>query len=767
MIQTDTSELKISRKGRLQVDLYDRATGNKLCGGVGVFYDPSYSPLEDPSYKTSKKKLEPPSGYKIRSVKASPLGEAYLGLGDWAGPVNRRSATLQFWNEDAWGWGEFRNPKYTTLPIYHAISPTAPYHRYSLFLNNPSRSLFDMSSQKPDQLWFQVSTGILDYFLIAGCGDSLDLAMRSLSELTGFPALLPKWGYGYHMSKFTYTEKEIDTLVTAHQALRVPLSAVFIDMDYMDQTPSVNDREWELIQFKWGPAYPTPARLISSLWDMGIGTVVMVEPFVTDEDPKFTEAESSGWFVRRPDGTPCLHDIWCAERIGWIDYTAPGARQWWSWRLSDFLKEYGPAGIWNDLNETADKGRIPLDAIYAMGQDIPPRPRPKDISGVPWERRHAYVKSLYSIFNARTSYENLKFVKPFRRPYVLSRGAFPGLQRYAASWSGDNVASEDHLRCNIRSGTSVGISGLSNFGHDVGGFSGSPTPEVMERWQEWAVFSPSMRNHYSKESDAREIYKFPPENATRLEGTVLQRYYILPLLYSLAYQASHSGWPINAPVPAVFPGELATYSKNENDIMVGQDMLVAPVVEVNSTTRTVHLPEVEGGWFSFWGDERYTPGHCSIPAPLGRAPAFVRAGAIVPVYPRALSPERVWGREATEWDQVEIHAWPGAHGYFEYFDDDGVTSLDHPTTSRVRVQIGSQPAGRGWVITLRSDQPLGKRRITLILRGLKSPPRDILVHRPGSPPTRHSGVRIDIPQSPNPLSVVVEVPRIQPLDPTD
>lgn len=756
-VGTEEVEVRVSRTGDLRVDFYDRKTGQPLCLGSGMSYDESYNLEDDPSYKSSSKTLEPPSGYRVRVSKKAPIGECYLGLGDWGGPLNRRGSTLQFWNEDAWGWTERRNPKYTTMPIYHAIAPAPLSHLYTIFLNNSSRSMFDMSSSNPDELWFQVSEGIMDYFLVAGGTGSISGAMKTLSELTGPAALLPKWAYGYHMSKFTYTQREIENMVSAHRGYRIPLSAVFIDLDYMDQGPSTTDNEWVLVQFKWGPAYPSPQEMISKLEADGIASVVIVESFVSDEDPKFAIAEKEGFFIRKPDGTPCLIDLWCAERSGWVDYTSPTASRWWIRELSSFLGDYGLSGVWNDLNETADRGRIPLSALYDMGEGFPATPSLRSLNKLPRDRRHSSNKALYALYNSRTSYEAQRIIHPTHRPYVLSRGAFPGVQRWAASWSGDNLSDPDHLRCNIRVGTSMGISGLSNYGHDVGGFSGDPSPEVMERWQEWAVFSPSMRNHYSKSSVPREIYRFPPASTLRLTGTVLQRYYLLPTLYSLARQSVRTGWPINAPVPSVFPGDPTTYYASENDIMVGRSLLTAPVVEVGAESRTVYLPDIPGGWFSLWGDHRFSPGWHEVSAPLGQSPAFLRAGSFLVIDPRPLSPDRPWGKDVTDWSELEIHAWPGGSGYFWLYDDDGKTALDYPDSSRISVRIHGIHAGNKWVVWLTSDVPLGGRTLTLVLRGTADRPGRVLVngiHLPilsGSPP------RVPIKSPDRPLSTLVEI----------
>ncbi len=751
-VKTSELEVRITKSGRLRVDFYDLRRKILLSTDESIEYDGFYLPSLDPTYEISRAgNMPPPVGFAVKNTRSAPMGECYLGLGDWGGPLDRRTAIIQHWNEDAWAWSELRNPKYTSMPIFHALDSQHGGHIYSIFLNNPSRTMFDMCSSDPVKLSFQVSVGALDYFFVGSSDGRLSGPMKELGSLTGMPAFLPKWGYGYHMSKFTYTQSELTEMVSRHREASIPLSAVFVDLDYMDQLPSTTDNEWQLVQFKWGPAYPSPAPMIESLLEEGISTVVIVEPFVTDEDPKFFHAEERGFFVRDERGRPCYTDLWCAERAGWIDYTKPSAAAWWIGELSEFMSNYRVSGVWNDLNETADKGKIPLTAVYSMGE----ADRSSKISP---DRRHSSVKNIYAIYNTKASYAASEKADPSSRPFVLSRGAFPGIQKWAAGWSGDNLSSEDHLRCNIRVGTSMGISGMSNFGHDIGGFSGVPSAEVMERWQEWAVYTPLMRNHYSKQSKPREFYRFPPETASRLASTILQRYYLLPTIYSLAWSASQTGWPIAAPVPAVFPEDKKTYTSNENDIMLGESILAAPVVKVGDRSRRVYLPATPGGWFSFWEEEAWSPGDQIVQAQMGRAPAFARAGAIIPVAAKMTSAARPWGRGAVKWDnQMEIHVWPGAFGRFTIYDDDGKTPLHSGDRYRIEVGVVTQNAGNRWIISLDSRQPMRNRDWKVVLRGLKSPPSRIRVNGAEVEVSEKLPPSIDIPKGKFPLGVIVEI----------
>ncbi len=713
-VRTSELEARVSKRGNLRVDFHCPKTGEAICLDRSIEYNPSYDARFDDSYENIRQLGRLPLAFKIKNTKHADPRSGFFGLGDWAGPINRRGHRIQFWNDDSFNWSELQSPKYTSFPIVYNVrqNPNGKASIYAIFFNNTSRTMFDLGASSPDTYSFEGADGQVDYFFIKGSGvDFYDISDK-ITALTGRSAFLPKWGYGYQLGRFTYTEQDMFNVLAGFRNTSTPLSAIYIDLDYMDQSASPYDQTYHLVQFEWNLTwYPSPRRLTETLGDAGIRTVVMVEPFLDTRDGKFAYADQSGYLVKDKYGETQKLDIWCAPEVGWIDLTNPEAARWWTREVSQFLRTYGIGGIWNDLNEGADTGKIKLDALYDMGGRYPDRSDSR--------RWHLNVKNTHSIYSTKVSFEALRDAWPDKRPFVLGRGGFPGIQRYSAVWSGDNRSDENHLANNIRAGTSMGICGLSNYGHDVGGFTGNPSFELFQRWHEWSAFTALMRNHSGKPNPTREPYRFPQHERVLLNLAIRMRYYFLPHIYSLAHQCSVDGTPINSPVVARFPNSPRVFSDNDYDFMLGRDVMVSPVVKLGEQTRKVSFPEGSGRWHSFWDDEAgpflggETP---EVEAPLGKPPVFVREGGVVAVNPEAL------GTEApSEQNSIvhvpELHIWPGGDGRFVFYDDNGVSdkSVDDPV--RYTVHIENRAFGDNAVISVRAMGNTAGRRMRIVLRG--------------------------------------------------
>ncbi len=720
-IETSSMGLMVSKTTPLQVSFRDQVTGEIVSQDEYTDYDRGYSPLVDASYKDLRFSGAPPSGFGVRCVRALSPNTAFFGLGDWAGPINRRGHLIQFWPDDAWGWSPNHSPKYTSFPIFYAVSPrhSAPPSVWALFFNNPSRTVFDMGKSEEKVISISAAAGPVDYFFFLSPQSSFQDILERITRLTGRPALLPKWAYGYQASRYSYTQSELSEVLSGFAHYNIPLSAAFLDIGYMNHAPNLGLVDyggldhWDIRQLSWGQSFPRPTEIISSLAERGIATVALVEPFLTPQDPLFREATAAGYFIQNQSGDIASTELWLSPEIAWIDFTNTAASSWWESKLSAFCRKYDIRGIWNDLNEIADHGGVPLDAPLAFSTLGTARSDPR--------RWHLRTKPLLSIHAAATSFRALTSAHPAERPYVLSRGGYPGIQRWSAGWSGDNQATDDHLPAAIRSSASVGISGWSNYGHDVGGFYGDPSLELLERWFEWSALAPSMRNHYSKWSSPREPMKFAEPARSRLIGSIRLRYFFLPHLYSLAFVAHETGWPILSPVVAAFPSDIRTFSESDNDFMLGTSMLVAPVVEANTTRRQVYFPSSGFVWRCFWTSRAYPAGtKWELSAPLGRPLIFLRPLAIVPLSPTALkenatspSMEDLLPRE------IEIHIWSGV-GRNEYllYDDDGVSTLETEDASRSNIAIRVVSVASGSMEVEIRSQMSENKRLRLVFRSL-------------------------------------------------
>ncbi len=678
-------------------------------------YNPAYQAVADGSYATVIREGTQPWGFKLKAVRQAPPGEAYFGLGEYAAPSNRRGRIVQGWNSDTYFWQEFRNPMYMTLPMFYGVQPPTPgLHNgftYGIFFNNPARPRFRMAEEYSDRYSFEAGDGQIDYFFFGGgSGHTMRAVIDRYSELTGRPVFVPKWSLGYQQSRYSYSNQEwVEWLAEEFRKRDYPLDAIFLDIDYMDTTPDGYYGDNSLHQLTFNRNFPDPAGMIEYCKARGVRLIPIMEPWLTQGDPKWSEANGLNHFVKRNDNsTLVVGDQFYANAASFIDITSTPAREWWKGKVLSFLNRFPFEAIWNDLNEPSDNGYIPLNAVYWLDG------RYGGADGTADSRKwHLNEKNVFALRQTGLTYDILQTKHPNLRPYVLSRSGFTGVQKNAVGWSGDNLASWDHIRHNIGLGVSVMISGQANFGHDIGGFigdNGGNLAELLTRWTEWGVLNPNARNHSQSGTLEREPWRFGEPFASAMRNSIKFRYRLMPYLYTLAWSSTQDGVPMNTPTVFHFPADANTFNRNDNDFMVGDFLLAAPVFTSGATTRTVYLP-AGTEWFNWHSGVRYAGGaNVTVSAPLGTLPLFVRSGSIIPMGPAQ--------RYVDEFrpGYLELHNWPGADGSFQLYEDDGLTNeylQGHFATTR----LNSSKSGSVWTFRLGaregSYQP-GPRRFHVI-----------------------------------------------------
>jgi alpha-glucosidase len=271
----------------------------------------------------------------------------------------------------------------------------------------------------------------------------------------------------------------------------------------------------------------------------------------------------------------------------------------------------------------------------------------------------------------------LKRLRPDARPFVLTRAGYAGVQRYSAVWTGDNVASWDHLRLSIPMLLNMGVSGVPLIGSDVGGFSGNPSPELYARWLQAATLTPFLRSHSESGSNPHEPYSFG-EQFTRINrASVELRYQLLPYLYSLFHEHTRTGAPVMRPLWFQYPDDSRTYTI-EDEYLVGRDLLVAPVVRESATKRGVYFPAGDN-WVDWWTGKTYEGGKdAEIEAPLNRLPLFARAGAVIPTQSVVQHTGEMMKLP------LSLLVVPGADGASSFYEDAGEGYGDWRTTTATR-----------------------------------------------------------------------------------
>ncbi|MBC7448124.1 MAG: DUF4968 domain-containing protein, partial [Hymenobacteraceae bacterium] len=385
----------------------------------------------------------------VKLTKRVQAGEHYYGLGDKAANANLRGQRFSLWSTDRYGYEKNSDPLYKNIPFYISLQQRVAH---GIFFDNSFGSTFDFAAERTNVTSFWAQGGELNYYFLYG--PSLLEVTEEYTCLTGRPELPPLWALGYHQSKWSYTpDSQVRALAARFRAERIPCDALYLDIDYMDGYRC----------FTWHPErFPDPRGLADALATDGFQLVVIIDPGIKI-DPDYAvyqQGLAHDLFCRRPDGPLLLGTVW-PGLCCFPDYTNPKARAWWT-TLFPSLIDAGVAGVWNDMNEPAvfETGTFPSDVRH-------------DYDGHPCSHRKAH--NIYGMQMARATHEGVKAAVYPRRPFTITRSMYSGGQRYAAVWTGDNIASWEHMwLANIQC-QRLSISGVSFTGSDVGGFIDQPT----------------------------------------------------------------------------------------------------------------------------------------------------------------------------------------------------------------------------------------------------------------------------------------------------
>ena len=549
--------------------------------------------------------------------------ETYYGFGEKAFiEMSRNSKYIVNWNTDTFAYPVGTDPIYESIPFFYAVHDGKSY---GLFFNNTFRTYFDMGKTSPDRYSFGADGGELDYFVFTGGKEgSPKKVLEDYANLTGKTPLPPIWALGNQQSRWSYfPESRVREIANGFRSNKIPADVIYLDIDYMD----------EYRVFTWDKKrFPNPSKLVSDLKKDGFQTVLIIDPGIKiDENYSiFNDGKRNNIYVKNPDGTDLIRNVWAKESM-FPDFTNPKARAWFGEQYKKHLDE-GIAGFWNDMNEPGvfltDKTEKP--EIFHHPAKTFPLDTPHAGDGFP--ATHRRYHNIYGVQMARSSFEGLKKLAPEKRPFVLTRAGFAGVQRFSAVWTGDNVASWEHLALSIPMLTNLSVSGVPFVGADVGGFTEMSSGELYARWLQSAALTPFLRSHSVGWVGNKEPWEFGEEFTKINRATVELRYQFLPYLYTLFREHEKTGQPVMRPLWYEFPNDVGTYLIND-EYLVGKDILVAPVVKEGMTTRGIYLP-VGAEWLDWWTGEHLKSGKIHyLQTPLERLPIFVRAGAVISTQP--------------------------------------------------------------------------------------------------------------------------------------
>ena len=606
-------------------------------------------------------------------LKAMPVSEQYYGLGDKTGPFNRRGASYVHWNTDAWGFDRGTDPIYKSIPF--TIASGGAGGAYGLFLDNSWRTSFDFGHRDENLLAISADNGPIDYYLIAG--PTIPEVVRRYTDLTGKPPLPPRWALGFQQSRYSYmTDAELREVAARLRSEGIPTDVLWLDIDFQDRNrPFTVDKK----------AFPNLRGLAGDMRRQGFQLVTITDLHIAHASNEGYAAFDSGLagdhFLKNADGSLYIAPVWPGPSV-FPDFTRKASREWWGGLYKDFVDD-GIAGFWNDMNEPAifetPSKTMPLDTVHRFdGNGFAPR-----------TASHAEAHNVYGMENSRATYEGLLKLRPNVRPFVMTRATFAGGQRYAATWTGDNNATWDHLKLMVHQLLNLGLSGHSWAGADIGGFTGGPSPELLTRWHQVGAFTPVFRNHSAKNTPRVEPWMDGPEHLAIRRRYIEERYRLLPYFYATAEQSARTGDPVMRPVFYDYPELMTAPCDQAMAFTVGRDLLVVPSAKPEST----HVYDTcmpSAGWFDYWTGLE-VEGEIKPDSPfeviketpkLDRLPVFVRPGTILPRQPLTQSTSEVPN------GPLELHVYPGRDCRGKIYWDDGVSVRGASLRQTIRCTLG-------------------------------------------------------------------------------
>ena len=586
-------------------------------------------------------------GFHLR--KALPVDQHIFGMGDKTGLLDRRGFTFTNWNTDAFGFAPSSDPIYKSIPFYIGVGGDGL--SYGLFLDNTWRSTFDFGHAREGTIEISSVDGPIDYYLIAG--PTVPEVVRRYTDLTGKAPLAPQWALGYQQSRWGYSsDQEVREIARKLREDRIPADVIWMDIDYQDRyRPFTVNRT----------TFPDLKKLNSDLNANGIRLVAITDLHIAyAPNQGYTPLETGlkgNHFVHKADGSLYVAPVWPGPAV-FPEFTRAASREWWGNLYKDFIAD-GFSGFWNDMNEPAvfetPTKTMPLDNIHRIESD----------DFAPRNASHAEIHNVYGMQNTRGTFDGMKRLRPGVRPFVMTRASYAGGQRYAATWTGDNSSTWDHLRLCVEQLINLGLSGFSYSGCDVGGFIGGASPDLLTRWYEIAAFTPVYRNHSAHDAPHMEPWVDGPEHLAIRRRFIEERYRLLPYLYSLAEQNARGGDPIMRPLFYDYPDALKLDCDPALSFTVGRSLLVAaPPRPESPQPFNICLPA--GGWYDYWTGEQVQEHKLTARPKLDAVPVFVRAGTILPRQPLVESTMQA------PTGPLELDVYPGPDCRGELYFDDGV-----------------------------------------------------------------------------------------------
>ncbi|MBB5264781.1 alpha-D-xyloside xylohydrolase [Catenibacillus scindens] len=539
------------------------------------------------------------NAYMVQHLGLS-VGELIYGLGERFTPLVRNGQSVDIWNEDG---GTATEKSYKNIPFYLSS------RGYGVFVNHTEKVSYEVGSEYVTKVSFSVPGEYLDYFVIDG--PTMKEALMRYTDLTGKPALPPRWTFGLWLSTSfitSYDEKTVLGFIDGMQSRGIPLSVFHFDCLWM--------KNFHWTDFCWdSDIFPDPEGMLKKIHDKGVRVCVWINPYVGQRSALFKEGKEKGYFLKRENGDVWQWDMW-QPGLAIVDFTNPQACRWYASQLKKLMA----MGV--DCFKTDFGERIPVDAVYDNHFDP--------------VKMHNYYSYIYN----KTVFETIESVRGKGEAVLFARSATAGGQKFPVHWGGDCTANYESMSESLRGGLSLTASGFGFWSHDIGGFEDNSTPDVYKRWAAFGLLSTHSRLHGS--TTYRVPWNYGEEAVDTLRFFTRLKMSLMPYIYSSAVQTSRTGVPMMRAMAMEFPDDL-NCAYLERQYMFGERLMVAPIFNEEGIGR-FYLPK--GRWTDYltgeifeggaWYEKYYDYLHI---------PLLVRDNSIIPKGSRDDSPEYDYARD--------------------------------------------------------------------------------------------------------------------------
>ena len=612
------------------------------------------------------------------------------GLGQNIRGINKRGWTYTSYATDDPSHTEFVRKLYGAHNFF-IIDGRA---RFGVFIDPPGEVEFDMGYADMNKICITPVSMDMDVYIIEG--DSLKDIVHQFRTLVGRSYIAPRWALGYGQSRWGYDcAADIRRVCRMHRENNIPLDMIYVDIDYMDgyRNFTVDDK-----------AYPNFPAFVEEMQSQNIHLIPIIDAGCKAESGYFVDDEGveKGYFVKEADGSEFVGVVWPGE-VHFPDFLNPDARRWFGDKYK-ILMDQGIDGFWNDMNEPAifysPKGCRKLLEKTAH-KIVSGEMTDAELSGMSWSigdlknSREDYrsmhhnvngkmvchddVHNLYGYNMTRAAGEAFERLSPDKRILLFSRSSYTGMHRYGGIWTGDNQSIWSHLRMNLTMLPGLNMQGFVYSGADLGGFGCDTTEDLLMRWLELGIFTPLMRNHTAKGTREQEVYQFT--NLPAFRRIIGLRYFLLPYLYSEYMKACLTGEMLFRPLSFDYEND-SHASQVEDQLMLGDSVMIAPVLTQNATGRYVYLPEemklLRLRSATDFDEEILPKGHHYVPCQLDEALLFIRPDKLIPVSRGGENEQEV------DFENVDTIGFVKTEASYRYYCDDGV-STDYDLEKNTRL----------------------------------------------------------------------------------